>query len=149
MNDPRRSDRPTYGVFVKHRRSRLTLRRGFRTVDEANAFANEVRAHRFHNPDHVFIARESDGAIITMPPVDDDATEPASTTAPARHAVAVAETLRALGPTPQEQVLGMLVALGLSAEDAGAVLTYAVTHAILAIDPEDPDRVRAVPAPRG
>jgi hypothetical protein len=145
MNDRRRSDAPTYGVLVKHRRSHLTLRRGFATLEEAHAFANEVRALRFHEPERVFIVREPDGAIVSAPQIDTAAPEPASSPDPTRHAVAIAEALRSLGPTPRAHVLGMLVALGLSAEDAAAVLAYAVVNAILAIDPEDPDRVRAMP----
>jgi hypothetical protein len=140
-----RKNDSTYGVFVEHRRARLVLRRGFATLEEANAFLSEVRALRFHDPERVFIARERDGAVVSKAG-DDGAIEPASSR-PALHAVAMADALRSLGPTNREHVIGMLVALGLSPRDADAVLRYAFVHMLLAIDSENPDRIRAMRAP--
>jgi hypothetical protein len=57
----------TYAVFVRFRHTRLRLRRGISTVEAAFAFANEVRALRFHDPEEVFVAREPDGVIVIEP----------------------------------------------------------------------------------
>jgi hypothetical protein len=74
-NSPR-SDAPTYGVFVRFRRQRLTLRRHLPTLEEGLAFAREIRTLRFHNPDRVILVRETDDAIV------DEPIAPVSTTRP-------------------------------------------------------------------
>jgi hypothetical protein len=129
---------PTYGVFVWLRARRLTLKRGFSTQKEALAFATEVRKLRFHAPEKVVVLREPDGAPVPDPePIPSSVAERVAT-----YAKALASALHDLGPTPREKARNMLMALDLSADDADAVLAYALTLGLLAVDPHDPDRLR-------
>jgi hypothetical protein len=59
-----------FSVFVKHRQRRLTLKRFLPTVDAAKAFVDELRRHRFHAQDAIFVVDESTGSIVTMPSTD-------------------------------------------------------------------------------
>ncbi len=56
-----------FSVFVKHRQRRLTLKRFLPTVEAAKAFVEELRRHRFHAQDAIFVVDESTGAVVTMP----------------------------------------------------------------------------------
>jgi hypothetical protein len=59
-----------FSVFVKHRQRRLTLKRFLPTVEAARAFVDELRRHRFHAQDAIFVVDEATGAIVTMPSND-------------------------------------------------------------------------------
>ncbi|HVY45684.1 MAG TPA: hypothetical protein VHB21_07385, partial [Minicystis sp.] len=57
-------------VFVKHRQRRLTLKRFLPSADAAIEFAQELRRHRFHAQDAIFIVDESTGETVTLPSPD-------------------------------------------------------------------------------
>jgi hypothetical protein len=59
-----------FSVFVKHRQRRLTLKRFLPTIDAAKSFVEELRRHRFHAQDAIFVVDESTGAVVTMPSSD-------------------------------------------------------------------------------
>jgi len=73
-----------YGVFVRFRKSRLPLRRGIASLDEATLAAEALRRERLHGKNDVFIVREPDGAVIELPalPVDPPAERGLATLAP-------------------------------------------------------------------
>jgi hypothetical protein len=50
------------------------------------------------------------------------------------YARGIARALLAMGPTPRQDVLGMLVGLGLTNRDANAVLGYALVQRIVSAD---------------
>jgi hypothetical protein len=56
-----------FSVFVKHRQRRLTLKRFLPTIEAAKAFVDELRRHRFHAQDAIFVVDEVTGSIVTMP----------------------------------------------------------------------------------
>jgi hypothetical protein len=53
------------------------------------------------------------------------------------YARGIAGALRVIGPTPRDQVLGMLAALHLLPHEGQAVIEYAVANGILGVDGED------------
>jgi hypothetical protein len=100
MPEPRKKE--SYSVFVKFRRTRLTMRRGIACIEDAVALAAELRAERFHNPGDVFVVKEPDGEIVDealvpvsgvrsvrAPRSDDAAPEP------------LPETVRSILPIPE------------------------------------------------
>jgi hypothetical protein len=69
MRAKARASEPRYGVFVRFRRTRLTMKRGIEDLAEALEFARQVRALRFHDPESVVVLREPDGvAVDECPP---------------------------------------------------------------------------------
>lgn len=76
--------RSGYGIFVRFRRSRLTLRRGIVRVEDALALAEELRASRFHDRGDIFVVKEPEGIIVAehggateaRPATPDTAAEP-------------------------------------------------------------------------
>jgi hypothetical protein len=62
---PRRS---SYGIFVRFRRSRLSLRRGIVRLEDALALAEELRASRFHDRGDVFVIKEPEGTLVEALP---------------------------------------------------------------------------------
>lgn len=144
---------PTYGVFVPFRGYRLTLKRGFRTHDEAVAFLEQIRKLRFHDPDSLFILREPDDLPVpeahpTAPaPVAEPAALPPSIPGPAvqgtaTYAAALAAAIRQLGPTPHQNARNLLRALGLSAEETEAAIAHALAEELVVSDPSDPSWLR-------
>ena len=47
------------------------------------------------------------------------------------YARSIAAALHVMGPTPREQVIGMLCGLNLSANEASRVIAYGLAHGIL------------------
>jgi hypothetical protein len=68
MSKRERAGEPRYGVFVRFRRTRLTMKRGISDLTEALDFAKQLRALRFHNHDSVMVLRESDGVVVDEGP---------------------------------------------------------------------------------
>ncbi len=62
----KRSQRASFGVYVRFRRSRLPLRRGIDTLEQALAAATALRASRFHDGGDVFVVREPEGTIVEL-----------------------------------------------------------------------------------
>jgi hypothetical protein len=60
--------RRTYTVFTRFRRTRLTLGRALPTLEAALSFAKQVRAVRFHDPEHVFVVDDETGETVAEPP---------------------------------------------------------------------------------
>jgi hypothetical protein len=55
---------PSYGIFVKFRRSRLALRRGIVTLEEALSLAEQIRESRFHDRGDVFVVKEPEDVTV-------------------------------------------------------------------------------------
>ncbi|MFT3774825.1 MAG: hypothetical protein QM820_56475 [Minicystis sp.] len=60
-----------------------------------------------------------------------------------KHAQTIAAMLRALGPRPRARLLLVLRALGLSDEEAAAVLEHGIATQLFETDPADPSIFRA------
>jgi hypothetical protein len=56
-----------FSVFVRFRKSRLPLRRGIGSLEEAVAAAEALRRERLHGKDDIFIVREPEGTVIELP----------------------------------------------------------------------------------
>jgi hypothetical protein len=99
--------RPSYGIFVKFRRSRLALRRGIVHLEDALALAEQLRASRFHDRGDIFVVKEPEGTLIEVPPPALPSVPPV-TVAPAhpetpqsRWELRPAVTMGALPPKPR------------------------------------------------
>jgi hypothetical protein len=70
-----------YSVYVRHRTSRLALKRST-SLEEARAFADEVRRLRFHDPEAVFVVDDVTGEEVPAEAASEqapvDPTEPGS-----------------------------------------------------------------------
>lgn len=58
----------TYGVFVRFRRSKLRLRCGIERIEDALSIAEALRRERPDGGGDVFVARESDGVVVSPAP---------------------------------------------------------------------------------
>ena len=56
--------RSTFTVFAQHRAKRLVLRRGLTSIADARAFAESMRAQRFHDHKAVFIVHDPSGTVV-------------------------------------------------------------------------------------
>lgn len=63
-----------------------------------------------------------------------------------RYARMIAALLQALGPRPRARLELTLRALGLSGEDAQAVIALGLVHGLFEVDPTAPEILRAPPA---
>jgi hypothetical protein len=59
---------PSYSVYVHRGRQRLTLKRSL-PLEEAQAFANELRRLRFHNPEAVVVVHDGTGEEVPSPAI--------------------------------------------------------------------------------
>lgn len=85
----------TYGVFVRFRRSKLRLRRGIARLEDAMAIAESLRRERLDGGSDVFVARESDGAVVDPPALTKTPSARATKPRPARpHGARVATLSR-------------------------------------------------------
>jgi hypothetical protein len=60
--------RPSYGIFVRFRRSRLALRRGISRLEDALQIADALRVSRFHDRGDIFVVKEPEGTIVAPAP---------------------------------------------------------------------------------